>query len=135
MFDYLRERERNRVRSASGRTERALNTALARVAERRDARPRQRRARALRFEDTELETWFERDRAHVELRDKHTGQTIVEWWDDDVQQAIEDGYLPHRWTDAEAHQAAFDYAESIGLIAEARNAGGHAIARTRTRFS
>jgi hypothetical protein len=34
LFDYLRERERNRVRSASGRTQRALNASLERAASR-----------------------------------------------------------------------------------------------------
>ena len=76
----------------------------------------------MHLEDTQLETWFERDRAHVELRDPRTGKTIIEWWDEDVQQAIEDGFLPHRWTNAKAHAAAFDYAKSVGLIEEARDA-------------
>jgi hypothetical protein len=44
-------------------------------------------------ENTELHTWFERDRAHVELRAIESQETIVEWWDQDVQEAIEDGFL------------------------------------------
>jgi len=48
------------------------------------------------IDDTELHTWFERDRAHVGLRDKQSGKTLIEWWDDDVHQAVEDGILDTR---------------------------------------
>jgi hypothetical protein len=77
----------------------------------------------VRLDETDLHTWFERDRAHVELRDRRTGKTIVEWWDEDVQQAIEDGFLPHFAPDTELHRAAFDYAKHVGLVEEARDAG------------
>lgn len=40
LLDFLRERERNRVRSASGRTQRALNASLERAAGSRNARGR-----------------------------------------------------------------------------------------------
>jgi hypothetical protein len=118
LFGYLRERERGRERQAANGERRRLNAGLARVAETRGARPRARRTTALRrsLDDTDLETWFERDRAHVELRDRLTGQTVVEWWDNDVQQAIDDGFLPYRWSDAAAHAAAFEYAKNVGLI-------------------
>src|SRR5262249_30520760 len=103
-------------------TERQLNTELARVARNASATPA---PRLIGLDDTELETWFERDRAHVALVDKHSGETIVEWWDDDVQQAIDDGFLPHRWSDTKAHEAAFDYAKQVGVIAdEPRNGRG-----------
>ncbi|MCU1282403.1 MAG: hypothetical protein JWM53_5949 [bacterium] len=110
VFDYLRERQR-REQVRAGATERQrLNTNLSRAADAQTTPLR----RAM--DDTELETWFERDRAHVELRDRLTGQTIVEWWDDEVQQAIEDGFLPERWTKNAAHAAAFEYAEHMGLV-------------------
>ena len=58
-------------------------------------------------------TWFERDRAHVSLVDKKTEQdTIIEWWDEEVSQAIEDGFLSSR----NYHQSAFDYAKSLNLV-------------------
>ena len=43
--------------------------------------------------DFDLHTWFERDRAHVELRHSTTETTVVEWRDDAVGEAIQDGYL------------------------------------------
>jgi hypothetical protein len=68
--------------------------------------------RRLTIHDTEIHTWFERDRAHVELRNKRTDKTIVEWWDEEVGEAIEDGFLDPR----HYHQSAFDYAVSMGMI-------------------
>lgn len=64
------------------------------------------------FSDTEIHTWLERDRSHVELRNSLTGETIVEWWDEGVEQAIQDGFLNARdW-----HRSAYDYAVHVGLI-------------------
>ncbi len=65
--------------------------------------------------DTVLATWFERDRAHVCLsrkdREGDAGDTIVEWWDEDVSQAIEDGFLHAKdW-----HGTAYAYAKDHGL--------------------
>lgn len=125
LVDYLRAREQQKQTRSSSGTRRQLNTNLARVAN-RDARPRAKRSKPRRvtLEDTELHTWFERDRAHVELRDSHTGETIVEWWDDEVQQAIDDGFLPHFAPDTALHRAAFEYAKHAGLITEPRDAAG-----------
>lgn len=35
-------------------------------------------------EDLRVETWFERDRAFVGIKDVTTDRFIAEWWDDDV---------------------------------------------------
>lgn len=68
--------------------------------------------RPVRFSETEIETWFERDRAHVELRNKKTQKTIIEFWDDDVGQMVEDGFLnPRDW-----HRSIFEYAQSVGVL-------------------
>lgn len=72
-------------------------------------------------ENTELHTWFERGRAHVELREKGTDTTIVEWWDEDVFQAVEDGFLDGRafvcgrlvFPDR-LHRSAVEYANTVG---------------------
>ena len=47
---------------------------------------------------TEIHTWFERDRSCVELRDKRTDETLLEFWDDEVQEEVEAGFLdPQNW--------------------------------------
>lgn len=70
-------------------------------------------------ENTAVETWFERDRAYVGLypADDEGGpdtnqDAIVEWWDDAVQEAVEDEFLdPRDW-----HGSALSYAKSHGLL-------------------
>lgn len=46
------------------------------------------------IEDTELKSWFERDREHIELR--NIDSTILEFWDEDIYQLVEDGFLNPR---------------------------------------
>lgn len=87
----------------------------------REAPQAERRVPTLSFEDTEIRTWFERDRAHVDLVNKRTNRSIIEWWDQDVYDAIEDGFLdagrkPFRADSAALHKSAYEYAISIGLI-------------------
>ena len=43
-------------------------------------------------ENTELHLWSERDRANVRLEDLE-GNVLLDLWDDDVHQAVEDGFL------------------------------------------
>jgi len=64
--------------------------------------------------NTELLLWFERDRAHVELRNKLDDSTIVEWWDGDLEEAVEDGALNPR----DYHSTAYEYADVCGLLPE-----------------
>ena len=72
------------------------------------------------IEDTELHTWFERDRAHVELRNKETDETVIEFWDDDVGGLVMDGFLdPFSWK-----ESLWDYAKDLGIITETKNKKG-----------
>lgn len=63
--------------------------------------------------------WFERDRACLTLETPN-GREIFSLWDDDVHQAIEDGFLPMprgpRPRDSEWQPCAVEYARSQGLI-------------------
>ena len=62
--------------------------------------------------ETKIDTWFERDRAYVGLNNAETDETIIEWWDEDVAQAVEDGFLdPSDW-----HGSALDYAKHLGIL-------------------
>lgn len=64
------------------------------------------------IEQTELQTWFERDRAHVELRNAQTDATILEFWDEDVSELVEDGFLnPRDW-----HGSLYEYAAYLGVL-------------------
>lgn len=44
-------------------------------------------------DDVEVKTWFERDRSHIDLVDTRSDKTIVEWWDAEAQQMLEDGFF------------------------------------------
>lgn len=62
---------------------------------------------------TGISTWFERDRKHVHLFHGDENTTIMEWWDDAVTEAVDDGFLnPRDW-----HGSAIECARSAGLIA------------------
>lgn len=64
------------------------------------------------IEKTQLETWFERDRAHVELRNTQTGTPILSIWDEDVAELVEDGFLnPRDW-----HGSLYEYAAYLGVL-------------------
>lgn len=43
--------------------------------------------------NTRITVWQERDRLHIALEDMDTDKTLIEWWDEDAQQMIEDGFL------------------------------------------
>jgi hypothetical protein len=70
--------------------------------------------------DLELHTWFERDRAHVELRHGITELTVVEWWDEMVDQAMADGILSGgkgpRIDEAALKSSVVEHAASLGLL-------------------
>ena len=59
--------------------------------------------------NTELATWFERDRQNVELLTCE-GKTLLDVWDDDVTQLVEDGFLDVR----HLHRSACEYVNSLG---------------------
>lgn len=40
-----------------------------------------------------VETWFERDRQHVALEEEKTGQTLIDLWDEEVTEHVEQGFL------------------------------------------
>jgi hypothetical protein len=67
---------------------------------------------AVSIGDTEVDKWFERDRAHVALLNKKTGDTLIDFWDEDVSGLVEDGFLnPRDW-----HGSLYAYALHLGAI-------------------
>lgn len=65
--------------------------------------------------NTTFDKWFERDRRFVGLDDKKTGNSIIQWWDDEVDDMSESGFLgrdPRRW-----HEELVEYANDHGLQA------------------
>lgn len=65
---------------------------------------------------TRLETWFERDRASVILYNDKTDESILEFWDEEVEEAKEDGFLTFGKGQEALHQSCREYANSLGLM-------------------
>ena len=70
-------------------------------------------------QDLVCHTWFERDRQNVRL-ETPSGRVIFDLWDDDVTQAIEDGFLKRprhpRPSDSDWLPSAIDYAKDMGFL-------------------
>lgn len=64
------------------------------------------------IEQTQLSTWFERDRQCVALFDARNDNTLIEWWDSAVSEAVEDGFLNPR----DYHSSAYEHAVQLGLL-------------------
>ena len=62
-----------------------------------------------------VHTWFERNRACVEVRDDED-RTLAEWWDEDVAQLAEDGFLVMGKGHDTLAKSAVEYAVHLGLI-------------------
>lgn len=60
-----------------------------------------------------VHTWFERDRAHVELRNSND-DTLLEFWDEDVNDLVELGLLdPNDW-----EGSMVEYADHLGIMVD-----------------
>lgn len=73
-------------------------------------------------DEVKVETWFERDRAFVGVRDVKTGEFIIQWWDDDVRQLFEDGFLR---SGKDFAQSVLNYAEHLGVLASSQLQAGN----------
>jgi hypothetical protein len=72
-------------------------------------------------------TWFERDRAHVALQEVATGEILVDWWDEAVNELFEDGFFKNdsilnqpRTLGPAFKESVVAYAEDIGIPAYPR---------------
>ena len=71
----------------------------------------------------EIETWFERDRQQISIRDPFTDTTLAEWWDEDVDDLVDGGFIDVREAilGATQHlgkkfeQSVVAYADQIGV--------------------
>lgn len=59
-----------------------------------------------------VETWFERDRAMVSVMNEDTDDILLEWWDEEVRELVEAGFLsPDDW-----ERSAIEYAIHLGVL-------------------
>ena len=79
-------------------------------------------------EPLHVATWFERDRAHVSLQDAND-RPILEFWDEAVQEAVDDGFIkPRDWAGS-----MIEYATHLGIMRKrpANLGGGYEFQRGR----
>ncbi len=62
--------------------------------------------------DLDVDSWFERDRAMVAIVNRETDETLVEWWDEAVQELVDAGFLDVK----DLKRTAIKYAIDTGAI-------------------
>lgn len=75
-------------------------------------------------EDVRVELWAERDRLHIGIQDKETGDYIVSWWDEEASQMFDQGFFydpgPMGWRipaeKTKFEESVLAYAESMGIL-------------------
>ena len=66
-------------------------------------------------DDVRVKLWEERDRLHIGIQDKETGDYYMSWWDDEARQMFEDGFFKRR---PNLEESVLDYAEEMGFLAK-----------------
>lgn len=75
-------------------------------------------------DDVSVVVWEERDRLHIGIQDKDSGDSYMDWWDDDARQMFEDGFFKggiiRRQLDQvpsrELEESVLGYAEEMGIL-------------------
>lgn len=62
-----------------------------------------------------VEVWEERDRLHIGIQDKETGDYYASWWDDDAREMFEDGFFK---SGRGLENSVLEYAEDMGILAK-----------------
>jgi hypothetical protein len=66
-------------------------------------------------DDVRVEVWEERDRLHIGIQDKKTGDYYASWWDDEAREMFEQGFFKSgRGLEA----SVLEYAEDMGILAK-----------------
>src|SRR5487761_2034056 len=58
-----------------------------------------------------VERWEERDRLHIGIQVKDTGEYVADWWDDEARQMFEDGFFK---SGMHFENSVLEYAEDMG---------------------
>jgi rubrerythrin len=62
-----------------------------------------------------VEVWEERDRLHIGIQDKETGNYYADWWDEEARQMFEDGFFK---SGGGLENSVLEYAEDTGILAK-----------------
>jgi len=64
-------------------------------------------------DDVRVEVWEERDRLHIGIQNKETGEYLASWWDDEAREMFEQGFFKHG---RGLEESVLSYAEETGIL-------------------
>ena len=64
-------------------------------------------------DDVRVEVWEERDRLHIGIQNKETGDYLASWWDDDAREMFEQGFFK---SGPGLEESVLEYAEDGGIL-------------------
>jgi len=74
--------------------------------------PIEKRAKLSR-DDVRVEVWDERDRLHIGIQNKETGDYLMSWWDDEARSMFEQGFFKR---EPRLEESVLSYAEEMGIL-------------------
>lgn len=66
-------------------------------------------------DNVRVEVWEERDRLHIGIQDKETGDYYASWWDDEARDMFEQGFFK---SEPELKESVLAYAEEMGILSK-----------------
>lgn len=64
-------------------------------------------------DDVRVEVWEERDRLHIGIQNKETGDYLASWWDDEAREMFEQGFFER---EPRLKESVLSYAEEMGIL-------------------
>jgi len=64
-------------------------------------------------DDVRVEVWEERDRLHIGIQNKETGEYLASWWDDEAREMFEQGFFERG---PRLKESVLSYAEEMGIL-------------------
>ncbi len=85
-----------------------------------------RKAKPPTADQVQIEVWEERDRLHIGIQDKNTGQYYASWWDDEAREMFENGFFKgstihgqlSQSADTELANSVLVYALEMGILSK-----------------
>ena len=70
-------------------------------------------SKKLSRDDVRVEVWEERDRLHIGIQNKETGDYLKSWWDDDAREMFEQGFFK---SGPGLEESVLEYAEDMSIL-------------------
>jgi len=64
-------------------------------------------------DDVRVEVWEERDRLHIGIQNKETGDYLASWWDNEAREMFEQGFFER---EPRLKESVLSYAEEMGIL-------------------